>query len=982
MYNKHEMEDEMKIYLRIILILMCSLFLRPIVINAKNEVEMKDGELIYVTVDRKAKYNRRWRVDGFTIRAKKTDGIPGSGDGKLWIDKNECSETMETSSDGEEVISTFVFPEDIVLERLKKSGIDVEKLKNEGGVFYLNSICAVYDYNPVDGSKTTVQDNIYNMHEIRAWMPNNDFTDHFDIEVTYQPKELPELEPPELPELPEEPDIPEFVQGPEQIVDRMDSNLANPNTSGIIKADARGNELFEVTDGIPTTEDLYVNVFSRDYLHNYLFHKIRSTRKYRVTIERTYHLKWTVLGAADEFGHQEVIPMSETTTVTKYYQIEREYYYWCVVDLNVYGLKNAMVENYALPNGKLNLFPNNYSPPSVNYMKTKNYAKNPNVTTFILSTKTINGGGKRPSIPKEDWQSEAEKKLGQVTVRNDQLEFNGTTYMSSEEVEKETPKPTNLPQASSSKKKNLFYEFDLTIERNKANGKYNSSGEVIYNLIKNIGKSKGSTLQYTIDDLNNVVIHTPVVCNAKVQNNRVDNQMITPDKTMASFVLDRPFYVTLPTTGDHRNILNYGTRDYEKYIEDRQVKFPFDVYLGSIYYQKQTWISIGTETQFYLPIWVDEGKYTIMFRTISINSEKNSGLDRTETLHNNNLHNYVAVDTSQVEISGRLYGMNLFDISDYPLWQAVFRRSNSTAHTNFNYTVGTNNQNGGATGRNPKYTLPLIGGSHPNYLNIGIIKKGYLTRFSLITIGNMYNANDYIRILPKFYYVDYQGQNNKEVDIYYSETFSGKKNSFVKMGSDLDKTNTKTMTLGDPFLNATAAEITSTASIKGISEKQLKGIKKAVYTFKNIMIPESLRTFIASNQNIPSAVSLSKAVKSKQRWYGEYYLPSEVYAVPKDYDVISYGRKNGLTKNDTIWLKNGYIIINFQIETLKNGQRHLSYINPTNSTDGYCNMWKREGFQYQKTDYKANTFYFRDGDFVLYHTNQSAAKDYGSRGTH
>ncbi len=62
--------------------------------------------------------------------------------------------------------------------------------------------------------------------------------------------------------------------------------------------------------------------------------------------------------------------------------------------------------------------------------------------------------------------------------------------------------------------------------------------------------------------------------------------------------------------------------------------------------------------------------------------------------------------------------------------------------------------------------------------------------------------------------------------------------------------------------------------------------------------------------------------------------------------------------------------------------RNLSYINAANAAVGLCNMWKREGFQYSKTDYKGNTFQFQDGDYLLYYTDKSAAQDYISAGTH
>ncbi|MFV0342766.1 MAG: hypothetical protein ACK5JH_07700, partial [Anaerocolumna sp.] len=255
--------------------------------------------------------------------------------------------------------------------------------------------------------------------------------------------------------------------------------------------------------------------------------------------------------------------------------------------------------------------------------------------------------------------------------------------------------------------------------------------------------------------------------------------------------------------------------------------------------------------------------------------------------------------------------------------------------------------------------------------------------FSLKTIGNMYDSNDYIKITPTFYYVDKNGQNRQEVDIYYAETFNGKKNLMVKMGSELDLQNKKAFYTNDPYLAIPEAALKQTAYYEGVSYKEWASRKRNVFTFTNIMIPNSLRTLIGYQQDIPTGVTEKMVARSVQNWYAEYYFPSKIHAAPKGFDLIAYWKKNGgFTYKEPFWLKGGYVIVNFNIETLQDGKRHLSYINEVNSPLGYLNMWKREGFQYEKTDHKDVTFQFIDGDYVLYHTDRSAADDYISSGTH
>lgn len=81
--------------------------------------------------------------------------------------------------------------------------------------------------------------------------------------------------------------------------------------------------------------------------------------------------------------------------------------------------------------------------------------------------------------------------------------------------------------------------------------------------------------------------------------------------------------------------------------------------------------------------------------------------------------------------------------------------------------------------------------------------------------------------------------------------------------------------------------------------------------------------------------------------------------------------------NEEFWLKDGYILINFDIQLIRNEKPYISYTNIKNVKEGYCNMWNLEGFVYNKQQ-----FLFNDGDCMLYNLSKSAATDYKNRGTH
>jgi len=484
------------------------------------------------------------------------------------------------------------------------------------------------------------------------------------------------------------------VKGESEDSEEIKKEYEETDPTAVIAADQRGNEAYEVTDGIPGTESLYTNVFTSKYLAGTTFTRNYGKKVYDVNIKKTYILRWTETDPETK----KPIKMENRYPMVYKYQIEREYSYWVISNLGVYGIDNAVVKNEAFPGGSVTLTPNGYSPPTVTYThsdKLSDHIIEPVIREKEVSPQIIDGGTTEPSIPSEDFKAEAEKVLVKIKCKNDSLVFNGETIMSPSVKEEKTDNPTEIPSGLEDVGENVLFKSNIVIPGTKANGDYESTATVTYKPIAELNPDDVETT-YEIDYVNNVVVHTPTVCDAMVQHNYQDNQMIKPDMSRASLVLDRPFYVTLPTTGYHRSIKGYQYRDYGKYIADREVKFPFDVYRGSsvngTFVPKNTWTSVGENTLFYLPTWVTEEKYTIDFRSTAINAYANSGTNKTETLANLQLNNYVATDTVDVEVSGRIYGLYLYDISDYPMWENVFRSTGSLKLSGFKYRVGYQDQ--------------------------------------------------------------------------------------------------------------------------------------------------------------------------------------------------------------------------------------------------------------------------------------------------
>jgi hypothetical protein len=771
--------------------------------------------------------------------------------------------------------------------------------------------------------------------------------------------------------------------------------VMDAGASAVIKADTRGAERFDVLQGIPTSESLYANVFAKSYLYRNTFAETKGAKQYPIQVSKTYTLTWTEAhaGPPDADGNPTTVYVSrsETQTVTKDYTIERKYSFWTIQNLEVYGLQKATVSNYALPSGTVTLQPSGYTPPKVSAAHDATlsaHVTDPVYANVTLPGQTISGGSSRPSVPNEDWKPHAEKAIGKIKVKNDSLVFNGSTVMDNRTAEETAPSPGAIP-APAVIGQDVLYGSGYNIDASKMNkASQPSTGTIIYTLIKGIGG--GDNKSYPISGINPVTVHTPVVNQASVSDDQAHNQKTTPTAGRSALILNRPFTVTIPTSGQHKDIKGYGNRDYAKYMRDKQVWFPFDVYKAdrTTFIPKETWVSIPVgqlQTTFYLPVWVDEGSYGVLFRTFAENSptpftsQMNANLD---------LANHVATQAVPVEVIGRLYDFRITDIADFA-WESVFRtQKGSAAPTGNAYWVGTKGIDGSPRGNTPPYVLPIRQGSHPESGKKNVaVKTGYHFKFEMKTIGNMFGSGDGIKITPTFYFVDSKGRKRQEVDLYYHSATK----RFVRIGSS-DDAEKRHIALDARLRNVPRQELTETAaslwSLSGspgakqtFIDQYVKDAQKPTYAggYDIMLLPPKLRTFIGSMQ-VPSGVNAARANASVQRWYGEYSLPAAPYVVPKGFNLAEYGRTQRLDDNAPIFLKDGYIIVNFNMETIRNqdlNHPHLQYKNAP-----LDNQWQMEGFQRSFVDPYGATFSLLDGDVVFYHGNLSSYDDYATGGTH
>lgn len=779
----------------------------------------------------------------------------------------------------------------------------------------------------------------------------------------------------------------------------INGRYMDPVVTAKILADQRGSERFDVLQGIPTSESLYGNILARSYLVQNTFVEMTGVCTFEVNVEKSWTLHWDPgkPGPNGPDGKPTTVPDPQQAEekVTERYTVKRPYSYWVIDNLEVYRINQGLLRNYALPGNEIRLDPQGYQPPQYSTSQTGAFYP-PSLPDPIIAPSGSYGGSSyksKPSPPSENLQSIAEAGVDRVEVTNDSLIFNGATIMDSRRTVESGPTPGSIPEPPQIRE-NVLYKPGNMISSDKANrANTTSAGTIAYGLLPG-SINGGSDKEFPIYGINTVTVHTPVVNYSSVTDDRAHNQKTVPNPDRSAFILDRPFTVRIPTSGQHRNIPGYGNRDYAKYVRAKQVYFPFDVYSGDkrTFYPKNTWITIPTaqlDTEFFLPVWVDEGDYQVYFRTIAENAPPDY---TTQPGANVDLIHHAATDIEPVEVIGRMYDFHITDIADYN-WEGVFRKQKGSAvPSGVSYWTGLRDIDGGVRGNTAPYMLPIAPGKHPaKGYNNAAVKTGYHFKFDLKTKGNMSGAADGIAITPSFYFVGKDGTGRQEVDLYYH---SGDR-KFIRIGSPED-TEKRYVILNERLRNVPIAELRDTADhlyrqggalagmpAEAFTKQYIEKLSKSktwVGRYDWLLLSSGVRTLIGPKAGLPATVDAGRANAAIQRWYGEYSIPSDVYVVKKGTNIAEHGRTRRLDEKSDIFLKKGYIIVRFNLESIRDGNTarpHLQYIHAP-----LMNQWRLEGYASSYTDPYGHRFSLLDGDVVFYHGDKSSKGDFLSRVPH
>ncbi len=670
----------------------------------------------------------------------------------------------------------------------------------------------------------------------------------------------------------------------------------------------QGSE-FDIEKGIPVTESYFKQVKTDSYLLNYIFKKIEGTKKYRIQSRITWNLSWTVIVGTGKDA--KPVQMTAKRSVIYKNTVKRKFSYWIVELFEVYNLDGAVLNNEAIPDTGVKMLPRGYLPPVVNADVNKSesfHLRAPEESLRVIDLGQRSASGMTP--PDYDPVYEVEAIVGEPFVKNDSLIFNGKVIMDGTEMRGSTKEPARPETNGSTIGDDVLYEFGKRIESFIRNGDYESTGSVFYVLNRRIGEKGEDNLEFYIENINPVKVHTPIICDYRIDDAREWCQLIKPDLSRYQLVLTKSFMIDVITAGSHLNIPGYGHRDYVKYVKKKEIVFPFDVVCNGRIYRAETAVPVFNNTEFSLPAYVKEGKYDIKLKSYALNSHGEE--DGEENYANLYEGNYIAVNTIFVEISGRLIDLTLAKIKNTSVWEKEFDKGE------FKNGVRLD-------------TLPLIEGDHPKYLNEGGFKKGYAVKIEITTIGEYYKEPYGVGFDFEFYIYDESFKNRKAVDVYY-EAYSERTGEYlglVKVGSGKDRKN-----------------------IHYYEEKI------PLFTYDRLLLPNTMLA-VGSKENI-------------QRWRGEYTLPEKIYVCEKGFPLEKFMKSNmALYFNEAFWIKKGNLAVSADIYTMKGGERILSYINSENSLKGFLNNWAyetRNRRKYTRTGEKAE---FKDGEFLVYNLKKS-----------
>lgn len=480
------------------------------------------------------------------------------------------------------------------------------------------------------------------------------------------------------------------------------------------------------------------------------------------------------------------------------------------------------------------------------------------------------------------------------------------------------------------------------IPKDKRNDEYVTWGTANYS---------GESFQF---NPNNVTVHTPVVNNTKVTSESFINQKVNKEKK-TYLQLDKKFTVEIPDKGTHISQKGYNTRKYNSnqavpkestnWGKIKDVKLSFDTYLienegqsneTKTFIKSGDWLSehgkatSSNKYRFIIPVWAEEGDNTVYTRVIAENASIDD-YSQTQAGANFERENYVATCEVPVEIIGKIYDLRISSTNDLG-WTKLKGKSGDFI-TASEFPFGKSGQNANKTYRYAP-------------------KLGYTVSFDFKTKGIKSNNVDVKVANNGFYFVSKKDGSVTPVDLYYSTTTK----KYVKLDSNSNVSIITNLTY--PYMKVPQVELNDSYRIMKNIYNYNSNVN--IGTLSKMNLPENLRMCYnnlaeciklygqtenniygnATNGHDYSGVWKARTnaksgkdvvIGSVGHWWAGYRLPGTTIAVPKNKNITS----DTLTKSGgKEAMKNGYIMVKFDIASKYNEWEYLQYTGPESLADG------------------------------------------------
>lgn len=649
------------------------------------------GNLVYVTHAGKDTTGVKYRTIGWIIKRYDMP-LDAPGQQYVIIPKTSNGENIPDPLNPAYVYVYFRSSSSEITSAISRVSTEWKnQLLNYGGMVYIDSVMTVNEYGVIRGnvdSNGKLSGEVYTTYKgiagARGWGYPPELMGYYDIKVMY-PSQVKKPEP-------------KYTITSTKQMDYKSSIFSDLHI-GSYRA---GEEKYNITQGIPGGETIYISGSVSKYYYETRVTWIKGYMEVPVPVTTTYIMNWK-----DYQG----VSHSETQKVTRWYAVRKNFEYYDANSANAYGINQIELCNASIETGK---YEKNIGMTAVG-TSIKNYGSVASHVNSVVSNIKADAGTVilnstnhlKPNIPNVNQKSIAKAAVSGLMVKSDRITIAGKDILSDTVSLDRGSAPVYLVP-----EKYIVNNYGIQLDKTVVNGDYLSKCS-----IKHLDTQENKIISTEVG-IEDIRVHTPVVCNGAIICGKMFNQDVEPVEN--TIILGKEFTVSGSTYGYHSELRGYGYGIYEKFIGEKMVSFPFDVKRGEIILGAGTWIDLNEGATFTVPQYVSMGDYEIDYRYFAINAKTHDVAG--EEGANTSINSHMAYGKSKVRVSGRLFGFTVRDEKENV------------------YYVGNRDENGRA--REALQTLLCVDGK---------IQKAY--ELSIIAVGE-YEEGDEIAVRYSYRYLE------------------------------------------------------------------------------------------------------------------------------------------------------------------------------------------------------------------------------------